>query len=425
LNDDEYEPKHHTMADWNSFIKEIESHPDYRGNVQAVVDEYQGISLKTTAAVPPGGTILQIPFDYCLSAEDCRALTEKIRKMWEEPLVPERACFMWYIASLKDQFMNGVNGANARGVKYVGTIIDVNQSGCSWGVDEMIEGTNLADSVNRMNEDAEVWYGRIKEVMTGLGEDVVKWETWKWANGVYHSRGFPSDILGVKSKNEGNDYCGCLVPVLDLTNHQPEAEVEWLSAERGVEMRAGPKGLAAGAEISNNYGQKSNTQLYRSYGFTIPLNPYDTYPLLLSYNSPSSGRVVTLGPFEIRKNDERWEQFPSGLWRAMEDPVGCEGGVNDDCQDGQVEVDGSTIQGLSELLQSRLAAFEATRERDDEVYGKNGEGDGGKRGWYGAIYRIGQREVLEDALDTLNAMLMQYGEEEEEEEETAAKKMRY
>ena len=45
--------------------------------------------------------------------------------------------------------MNGVNGANARGVKYVGTIIDVNQSGCSWGVDEMIEGTNLADSVNR------------------------------------------------------------------------------------------------------------------------------------------------------------------------------------------------------------------------------------------------------------------------------------
>ena len=42
---------------------------------------------------------------------------------------------------------------------------------------------------HRMNEDAEVWYGRIKEVMTGLGEDVVKWETWKWANGVYHSRG--------------------------------------------------------------------------------------------------------------------------------------------------------------------------------------------------------------------------------------------
>ena len=116
--------------------------------------------------------------------------------------------------------------------------------------DDMLSGTNLEDSIRRMNDDRRLWYERIKQAISANKSiPVVSRSAWDWANGVYHSRGFPSHLVsgsGEEVAEEGEDYCGCLIPVMDLTNHVPGEDVEWRSTPEGVELRAGGKGIKSG-----------------------------------------------------------------------------------------------------------------------------------------------------------------------------------
>ncbi|GMH72435.1 hypothetical protein TrRE_jg5552 [Triparma retinervis] len=224
-----------------------------------------------------------------------------------------------------------------------------------------------------MNDDRRLWYERIKQAISANKSiPVVSRSAWDWANGVYHSRGSP---------------------------------------------------------IPNNYGPKSNSQFYRSYGFVLPSNPHDTYSLALSFLSPSSKRKVTLGPFDVRRSGTG-RQFPPGIFKAMDDPVGYHarllsggrgGGAEGKDGGGEVEIYQDTLRELMEVLSKRMGPFESSRGRDDGAAAGGGEGREGYVRWCKAVYRVGQREVLEDALETLGIMLGGKEEEEEEEEEKEEK----
>ena len=112
----------------------------------------------------------------------------------------------------------------------------------------------------------------------------------------------------------------------------------------------------------------------------------------------------------------------------MDDPVGyyeyLKAGKEKKEEEGEVEIYGDTVALLRDVLKDRLKPFLLTRTRDDEVV-EGGGGKGGREGyrrWCGAVYRVGQREVLEDAVDTLEIMGGEEGREEEEEEEEKVEK---
>ncbi|ROT38286.1 SET domain-containing protein [Sodiomyces alkalinus F11] len=74
-----------------------------------------------------------------------------------------------------------------------------------------------------------------------------------------------------------------LMPLFDVGNHSPTAEVDWhvLSEASGAEKASnGPATVlatrtpyAAGEQVFNNYGPKTNAELLLAYGFVIPASP--------------------------------------------------------------------------------------------------------------------------------------------------------
>ena len=270
-------PEESQLSRLQSYLSSLSRHDSYFGSISAIPDKFGGFTVITNTNIQPYGLVMRIPLQYCISAQDsyCANIISVVREIYDASSVPSRACFMWYIAALREGGVDvgvggGGEGEEGRGGKgaYVRSIIGVNQAGCSWGLggdgetadnkdtaeegDDIIKGTNLEDSVRRMNLDSRVWYDRIKEAISKGGKALptVSWETWDWANGVYHSRGFPSHLVfdspSSSSVGSSEDYCGCLIPVMDLTNHVMGEEVEWRRAEGGVELRAGGQGIKAG-----------------------------------------------------------------------------------------------------------------------------------------------------------------------------------
>merc|ERR1712232_684530 len=71
----------------------------------------------------------------------------------------------------------------------------------------------------------------------------------------------------------GHHQCSVLIPVADLFNHSPGrvpgAEYQWDDVSGDFVVKA-TAAHAAGEEIFISYGQRSNVELYRTYGFTLP-----------------------------------------------------------------------------------------------------------------------------------------------------------
>ncbi len=76
----------------------------------------------------------------------------------------------------------------------------------------------------------------------------------------------------------GLDDFSILLPVLDLGNHDPRACVSWETKELPAGDNASAAGVAfcteqtvpVGAQVFNNYGPKTNSELLLAYGFVLP-----------------------------------------------------------------------------------------------------------------------------------------------------------
>ena len=154
---------------------------------------------------------------------------------------------------------------------------------------------------------------------------------------------------------------------------------------------AGADGIEAQAEIFNNYGSKANDELLLAHGFALENNEHDRVALKMTVASGDGRR--TLGPFYLRRGGD----FPRALWRALADPTGDP--VSSD-SDSPPEIDAEAVEVLLATLERKLAPFTASKTADAEA----------ARGVVGrpasvAFYRIGQRKILEDAVEALRSML--------------------
>ena len=183
---------------------------------------------------------------------------------------------------------------------------------------------------------------------------------------------------------------GVLLPFFDLLNHGKGTEIEWRGDGQSVAFAAGADGIEPQAEIFNNYGSKSNDELLMAHGFALENNEHDRVALKMTVSAEDGRR--TLGPFYLRRGGD----FPRALWRALSDPTGDTASSD---SDSPPEIDAEAVEVLLATLECKLAPFKRSETADAKA------ALGAGRAASVAFYRIGQREILEDAVEALRSML--------------------
>ena len=259
----------------------------------------------------------------------------------------------------------------------------------SWTAEELasLAGTDVGAAA-RAAEDALVTeHARVQAALLDATHKVPLAEI-RWARGCYLSRRFPPRLLDAEAPSAGAP--GILLPFFDLLNHGTGVEIEWRGDGTSVAFAAGAA-IAPNSEIFNNYGSKPNDELLLAHGFALENNEHDRVALKMTVASGDGRR--TLGPFYLRRGGD----FPRALWRALADPTGDP--VSSD-SDSPPEIDAEAVEVLLATLERKLAPFTASKTADAEA----------ARGVVGrpasvAFYRIGQRKILEDAVEALRSML--------------------
>ncbi|ETI27838.1 hypothetical protein G647_00287 [Cladophialophora carrionii CBS 160.54] len=142
------------------------------------------------------------------------------------------------------------------------------------------------------------------------------WPRFRWAASIFGSRSFtsqvldatlPADLARLKrtpQKYESydlvklfSDRFGVLLPLLDLLNHKPGAQVEWQARYNFVGLQI-LESYESGQELCNNYGPRDNEGLLLAYGFTIENNPFDH--LVISIKAPPAS------PLDVAR--KTWKQ---------------------------------------------------------------------------------------------------------------------
>lgn len=105
-----------------------------------------------------------------------------------------------------------------------------------------------------------------------------------WALSSYFSRGFPEKVFDDNSKYPTR---GCLLPLLDLTNHKFNTPILWFHDNKTISFIT-KSIVKKDEEVFNNYGPKSNSEFLIGYGFTIENNLEDSFiiPINLSKKDP-------------------------------------------------------------------------------------------------------------------------------------------
>ena len=209
----------------------------------------------------------------------------------------------------------------------------------------------------------------------------------RWARGCYLSRRFPPRLLDADAPSVGAP--GILLPFFDLLNHGKGTEIEWRGDGTSVAFAAGAA-IAPNSEIFNNYGSKPNDELLMAHGFALENNEHDRVALKMTVASGDGRR--TLGPFYLRRGGD----FPRALWRALADPTGDPASSD---SDSPPEIDAEAVEVLLATLERKIAPFKRSEIADAKA------ALGAGRSASVAFYRIGQREILEDAVEALRSML--------------------
>ena len=176
-----------------------------------------------------------------------------------------------------------------------------------------LEGTNLKSAFVSQNTKWQEMYTKgLRELKIFNWQPALdgrfSWELFRWAAAMFGSRSFTSDVLtdtepadqarmegrhGVKKSEDAFlkplfvERFAVLLPLLDILNHRPIAQVEWQARCSFVGMQV-LTSFSSGEELCNNYGPRDNETLLLSYGFIIEDNPFDHVAIALKPPPPGS-----------------------------------------------------------------------------------------------------------------------------------------
>ena len=350
-------------------------------NVHATPDGGVGVA-SGEAGIAPGETIASIPATCVMSVgrsaasavgRSCNALSS--------PPSPEYV--LWLDMAL------GRRNESHESHPYLSALPKDAPDVASWTAEELasLAGTDVGAAAMAAKDALVTEHERIHALLGPAYE--VPLEEMRWARGCYLSRRFPPRLLDAEAPSAGAP--GVLLPFFDLLNHGKGTEIEWRGDGQSVAFAAGADGIEPQAEIFNNYGSKANDELLLAHGFALENNEHDRVALKMTVASGDSRR--TLGPFYLRRGGD----FPRALWRALSDPS--ETASSD--SDSPPEIDAESVEVLLATLERKLAPFAASKTADADA----ARGVAPHYQQSVAFYRIGQREILEDAVEALRSML--------------------
>eukprot|EP01029_Cantina_marsupialis_P002101 TRINITY_DN1191_c0_g1_i1.p1 TRINITY_DN1191_c0_g1~~TRINITY_DN1191_c0_g1_i1.p1 ORF type:complete len:717 (+),score=170.75 TRINITY_DN1191_c0_g1_i1:39-2189(+) len=160
---------------------------------------------------------------------------------------------------------------------------------------QAIKGSNLYLAVrNRQKHFKKVYKSFFPALFDSHPEifdkDVFTYENFIWAHSAFASRGFPYSlgpsvedlpkcIEGTVSLDDHKG-TGCMLPMLDVSNHKYRAKISWIKRDGRLRFVAG-EAVEKGEQIYNNYGPKGNEEFLVSYGFCLDPNPQDSVCIVL------------------------------------------------------------------------------------------------------------------------------------------------
>eukprot|EP00435_Cladocopium_sp_Y103_P004645 s204_g1.t1 len=291
--------------------------------------------------------IAEVPQSCVLSAE--RARESPVGKAFLKTFPEDTARDKWVF--LLDLLAARVDATHPAHV-YLAALPRESPTPMSWPANlrAMLAGTNLGAAVDEEREQLESQFAammpKLRAAHPELFSEHFTLENFLWAHGMWFSRRYPTAMA---SFDKGQDYSwqrraeedleeesdgeGALVPFMDFTNHRSGTKIVWRASAEKISFLSG-EGVEGGAEVFNNYGDKSNEDLMLIHGFALLDNIHDTYGLWLTVqvsDQPPGGRkrrralrTERIGPFHLRRKDARWKQFPEDLWQALSANAGNE-----------------------------------------------------------------------------------------------------
>ncbi len=347
--------------------------------VQATPDGGVGVA-SGDAGIAPGEAIASIPATCVMSVgRSAASAVGRACNALSSPPSPEYVLWLDMASGRRDE--------SHASHPYLAALPKEAPDVASWTAEELasLAGTDVGAAAADANEVLAAEHERIHALLGPAYE--VPLEEMRWARGCYLSRRFPPRLLDAEAPSAGAP--GVLLPFFDLLNHGKGTEIEWRGDGTSVAFAAGAA-IAPNSEIFNNYGSKANDELLLAHGFALQNNEHDRFALKMTVASGDGRR--TLGPFYLRRGGD----FPRALWRALADPTGDPASSD---SDSPPEIDAESVEVLLATLERKLAPFTASKTADAKA------ALGAGRSASVAFYRIGQREILEDAVEALRSML--------------------
>eukprot|EP00930_Biecheleria_cincta_P070289 TRINITY_DN57930_c0_g1_i1.p1 TRINITY_DN57930_c0_g1~~TRINITY_DN57930_c0_g1_i1.p1 ORF type:complete len:498 (+),score=116.82 TRINITY_DN57930_c0_g1_i1:105-1598(+) len=417
--------------------------------------------------IEPGSVIAHVPQSCILSAEKARA--SDIGKACLAALpsgeaIDELILRLWLMAGRAD--------TSHEMHTYLRSLPAETPTPMGWprNLQMMLAGTNLSILVSETLERLQKQHASAMPTLRAARPDLFGnddderfgFDAFLWAHGMWYSRRYPTALAAA---GKGADYTysqsttdeieeesdgeGAVIPFFDLFNHRDGAQVEWKANSQSVSFVSRAScDIEAGVQVFNNYGEKSNEDLMLYQGFALLDNMFDTYSLWITVQAePEQAMAKTktkkgrkarrtepsyhrLGPFLILRKNDKWDQFPAELWQALADPAAAvaksasPGAEDKAAPTGPIQVPPEHVSACLAMLQQKLQGFVETKTRDRH-FAAGGAAEGQEldmRIRYIACYRDGQRQVLEEAVQALEAMLASAapgGDEEDEAQEDA------
>lgn len=220
-----------------------------------------------------------------------------------------------------------------------------------------------------------------------------------WARGVHRSRRLPGILCGEQHEVNFRETTQCdttgfgiLVPLLDKTNHDPNAKISWHFDDNFIWYQADER-IEPNSEIFMSYGPKSNENLLMDFGFAIKDNPFDVVNIIFcAKNEISTQRH---GPFQLRRSgDSRWEAIPSDIWSSLM--------KFQNSKPNERIPTKNVVKVLKDQLIHRLNLLKNTLSEDEVLLNDNNKPT---IQHYVAYYRDGQRQILKGCLSEIKNLL--------------------
>ncbi|KAI0393216.1 SET domain-containing protein [Xylariaceae sp. FL0594] len=183
---------------------------------------------------------------------------------------------------------------------------------------EFLEGTNAHVAVQEIRSTLRKEYKHAMKLLPERYQFEYTRPLYHWAYCIFTTRSFrPSLILpslessSYSSSSSSSLPCktddfSILLPLFDIGNHSPLAQTSWVTdaESRACALSTSLHGYAAGEQVYNNYGMKTNAELLLGYGFVIPESDglHNDYVHVKTRANPEAGdldasHIVSLRPF--------------------------------------------------------------------------------------------------------------------------------